>query len=386
VGGAAALLGLARWSLGDLETAHGRYAEAVAHFVEGRFLPDMMGCSLALADIEIAQGRLRDAAGTLEAALTHADERPGMRGTADMHVGLAALHIERDELDDARRHLDASTEHGDHAGLPQNAYRTRVASARLLQATGDLSGALELLAEAERLYNTDFSPAVRPIPALQTRVHLARGNIDAAQRWARDRGLNAHDDLSYMREFEHLTLARALLVRRSFEDGVELLRRLLAAAEEGQREGSAIEILSLLALAHDARGDHASSAVALQEALERAEPEGYVRVFVDDVPTVVPLLRASALKDVAHDHARRVLAGVDRDSAPRVVGNGLVEELSGRELDVLRLLRSELSGPDIARELMVSLNTMRTHTKRIYTKLGATNRREAVRRAAEIGL
>ncbi|MDQ1373328.1 MAG: hypothetical protein QOJ09_666 [Actinomycetota bacterium] len=388
VGGAAALIGLAEWRVGDLDTARARYAEAVHHFVDGQFLPDVMGCSLALADIQIAQGRLRDATGTFESALDLAQARPGMRGTPDMHVGLSTLLIERDELAGALQHLDASREHGEHAGLPQNPYRWRVALARLRQAQGDLSGTLELLAEAERVYNTDFSPAIRPIPAVRARVQLAQGDVDAALRWARERGLTAQDDLTYVQEFEHITLARALLARRSFDDSVPLLHRLLAAAEEGRREGSAVEILTLLALAHDAQGDRAAAAVRLQEALERAEPEGYVRVFVDEAPTAVPLLRAVSLSGIAGDHARRVLAAADSMNAPpaAVNGNALVEELSGRERDVLRLLRSELSGPDIARELTVSLNTMRTHTKRIYSKLGATNRREAVRRAAELGI
>jgi LuxR family maltose regulon positive regulatory protein len=389
VGGAAALLGLARWREGDLETARARYAEAVGHFVDGNMLPDSMGCSLALADIQIAQGRLRDARRTFESALERVTDRTGMRGTADMHVGLAELSIESDELEDARLHLDASREHGDHAGLPQNAYRWRVATARWRWATGDLPGALELLAAAEPVFNTDFSPAIRPVPALRARVQLAQGDLDAALRWAQARGLTAQDELGYVQEFEHITLARILLARGSLHDGVALLRRLLGAAEEGGREGSAVEILALVAIAQHARGDSAASAVTVHEALERAAPLGYVRMFVDRVPALAPLLRTIAVKGVARDHARRVLAAARMGAEPQPGdGNGhrLVEELSERELDVLRLLRSELSGPDIARELMVSLNTMRTHTKRIYTKLGASNRREAVRRAAELGL
>jgi LuxR family maltose regulon positive regulatory protein len=104
---------------------------------------------------------------------------------------------------------------------------------------------------------------------------------------------------------------------------------------------------------------------------------------------VTSLLRSVAAREDAPPHARRVLAAVDlpaASAAPRRTVPGLVEPLSPRELDVLRLLRSDLSGPEIARELHVSMNTLRTHTKRIYTKLGATSRREAVRRAAEHGL
>ena len=389
-GSAAALLGLAHWSVGDLETARRRYSEAVDRFVEVGFLPDVLGCSLALADLQVAQGALRDAQRTLESGLERAGAHPGLRGTADMHVGLSEVLLERNELDAALRHLQASSELGDHAGLPQNAYRWRVAMARLRQAQGDLAGALELLDEAERVYNTDFSPAVRPIPALKARAWLAQGDLAAALRWATDRGVTPHDDLSYVHEYEHITLARVLLARQvadpSSTDAIGLLDRLLAGAEEGQRTGSVIELLVLLSLARHSRGDRPAAVAALQAALVRAEPEGYVRVFVDGVPTLAALLRTVPLEGVAEEHARRVLAAAGTTGAVTLSRAGLVDELSSRELDVLRLLRSELTGPDIARELMVSLNTMRTHTKSIYAKLGVNNRREAVRRAAELGL
>ncbi|HEY5155500.1 MAG TPA: LuxR C-terminal-related transcriptional regulator, partial [Acidimicrobiales bacterium] len=236
------------------------------------------------------------------------------------------------------------------------------------------------------------------VAAVKAQVQLAGGDTAAARRWATERGLSADDDLSYVREYEHITLARVLLAAhttggddRSADDATRLLERLLAAAEEGRRTGSSIEILTVLALAHQARGDHPAATLALEQALSRAEPEGHIRIFVDELPALAPLLRSTSRPVVAADHAGAVLAAapaaavdvVPEVGAPR---QGLVDELSPRELDVLRLLRSDLSGPDIARELVVSLNTVRTHTKNIYMKLGVNNRREAVRRAAELGL
>ncbi|MFN2419025.1 MAG: LuxR C-terminal-related transcriptional regulator [Candidatus Limnocylindria bacterium] len=143
----------------------------------------------------------------------------------------------------------------------------------------------------------------------------------------------------------------------------------------------------MLSLAHQARGDHQAATAAIEEALVQAEPEGYIRLFVEELPALAPL-RSVSRHGVAGEHARRVLAGaaVDPGPASETPRPGLVDQLSSRELDVLRLLRSDLSGPDIARELDVSLNTVRTHTKSIYMKLGANNRRQAVRRAAEFGL
>jgi LuxR family maltose regulon positive regulatory protein len=382
-GGAAALLGLAHWHEGDIGPARERYAEAVTHFLEMGWVPDALGCSLALGDIEVAQGRFADARRTFEAGLSHARGRPGLRGTADMHVALSELLLEANDLDAAQQHVETATALGEHAGLPQNAYRRRVAAARLRHAHGDDAGALELLAEAEAVFNTDFSPPIRPIGALRARILLAQGDVAGAARWAEDRALTPDDDLTYVREFEHITLARVLLAQQATDRAVGFLDRLLAAATAGGRQHRVVEVLVLLSIAHHRRGDRPAATSALGEALARARPEGYLRVFLDEGEPVQELLRTTHWSGPATDHARLLVA----DPLPvRATSNGSAHDLSPRELEVLRLLRSELSGPDIARELVVSLNTMRTHTKSIYAKLGARNRREAVRLAAELGL
>jgi LuxR family maltose regulon positive regulatory protein len=190
-----------------------------------------------------------------------------------------------------------------------------------------------------------------------------------------------------------VTLARVLLARsrgeragRSLQDAIGLLGRLLQAAEEGDRTGSAIEILVLQALVEQSRGDTPAALAPLERALALAEPEGYVRVFVDEGPPMAALLEAAAKGRIALDYARRILAAFGQAEVRAPVEQVLIEPLSERELDVLRLLGTHLNGPDIARELVVSVNTMRTHTKSIYAKLGVNGRREAVRRAEELGL
>jgi LuxR family maltose regulon positive regulatory protein len=304
-----------------------------------------------------------------------------------MHVGLSLLAIEHNDLDTAANHLRSSAELGEHMGLPQHPYRWRVAMARLHEAQGDLDKALELLTQAEALYNTDYSPSVRPVTASKARIEVKLGDLDAGARWADAHGLSAHGELSYVREFEHLTLAGVLLARGSadaVEQATGLLRRLLTAADDGHRDGSAIEILVLLAVAQNAAGDNTGATASLSQALARAEPEGYVRSFLDADPAVTDLLRP--LAGMSDGHAARILASGQSAPLRRRSRANDPDELSDRELDVLRLLRSDLSGPEVARELHVSLNTLRTHTKHIYTKLGATNRREAVTRAGELGL
>jgi len=316
-----------------------------------------------------------------------------------MHVGMSQLLRERNDLDAAMQHLLTSKELGEHAGLPQNRYRWRVAMARIREAEGDLDGALDLLNEAEQLYDGDFSPNVRPVPALRARVWVALGRWDEAHGWAREQGLSVDDDLSYLREFEHITLARVFLARytteparRSLHEATRLLERLLRAAEDGGRTGSVIEILVLQALAHQTQGNIPAALAPLERALTLAETEGYVRVFADEGLPMAALLRAAARvtrgehQGIAQSYVRRLLAAVDKTGDSTPVTQGLIEPLSERELEVLRLLGTELDGPDIARELVVSLSTVRTHTRNIYAKLSVNSRRAAVRRAEELDL
>jgi LuxR family transcriptional regulator, maltose regulon positive regulatory protein len=392
---AAGMSGLAFWASGDLDAGHLAYTECVAGLRRAGHIADTFGCAIALADIRLAQGRLGAAMRTYEQALQLAGEPAGpvLRGTADMHVGMSEVHCERDDLQAATQQLLRSQELGEHIGLPQNRYRWRVAMARIRQAEGDLDGAVGLLNEAERLYVGDYFPNVRPVPALRARVWIAQGRLGEARGWAREQGLSPDDDLSYLREFDHITLARVLLARyrderaeRPIQEAAGLLERLLRAAGEGGRTGRVIDILVLQALAHQALGNTTAALAALERVMTLAEPEGYVRVFADEGPPMAALLKAGAKQGISRHYARRLLAAMSEAEHESPVRQALIDPLSERELDVLRLLGSELDGPAIARELTVSLNTVRTHTKNIYAKLAVTSRRAAVRRAQELDL
>jgi len=265
--------------------------------------------------------------------------------------------------------------------------------ARLRQADGDLDGALDLLNEADHLYVGDFSPNVRPVSAMLARLRIVRGEWAAAARWAHERALSARDDLSYLREFEHVTWARILLARHSaqhddssLEDAIRLLARLRKEAEAGQRIGSVIEISILQSIAQQTCGQVEAALAALEHALVLAEPEGYLRMFVDEGRPMASLLRTATKCDIVPGYTRRLLAALEHTEKPATLQEGMTEPLSERELDVLRLLATDLGGPDIARTLSVSLTTVRTHTRHIYTKLGVNNRRACVRRARELHL
>ena len=390
-GGAAGVLALAAWSRGDLDTAAEGWSEAIRNLERAGHHGDVLGCTIGLADIRMAQGRLHEAQRTYEDALRRAERvSPRPRGIADMHVGLCELHHEWGDLSAARQHLQAGEDPAD--GLPQHPYRWRVASALLQQADGRPEAAVELLDEAERRYEADFFPAVRPIAAIRARLWLAQGRVADAEHWARASGVVADEPVSYLREYELLTLARLRLAQgragdaASIAEATGLLERIAAGADAGGRRRAHLESLVLLAAALADGGRPSEARATLERTLHLAEPEGFVRAFLDAGEPVRRLLEEAARRGSDSPYARRVLEAAGDHPATRPAQPGPIEPLSDRELEVLRLLASDLDGPAIARELYVSLNTMRTHTKNIFAKLGVNSRREAVRRAAELGL
>lgn len=395
-GAAAGLLGLAFWTDGELEAAERSWRQSLKSLEKAGHIGDALGGTIALADIVAAQGRLREAGHVHEQGLRLAAKQDGYvpRGVADLHASLGSLHREWGDLKTARQHLARSEELGERFGLGPQRYRWCVAMAGLIHAEGDVAGALDLLAEAEQVYAADFFPNVRPVQAIAARVRIADGRIGEVHRWQRESRVTVDDELSFLREFEHLTLARLLLAEqqgargnRAPADVLRFLGRLEEAAEAGGRVGSLIDILMLQALVHAARHDNNAALARLDRALSLAEPEGYVRQFVDAGPPMAELLKAAEKRSIAPAYARELLAAfAPHNHSVRTSGADLLGALSERELDVLRLLRSDLDGPAIALELEVSLNTMRTHTKNIYEKLGVNSRRSAVRRAEELNL
>ncbi|HYO42809.1 MAG TPA: LuxR C-terminal-related transcriptional regulator [Candidatus Limnocylindrales bacterium] len=397
-GAAAGMLALAYWSNGDLEAAFSSWSDAVIDLDRAGHHADRLGGSLAMGDILAEQGRLGDARRTFERGLRLGSEAsPPLRGTADMHVGLAELHREWDDLDAAGGQLEAASALGESLGLPQNAYRLRLAMAGLRAAEGDLDRAFALLDEAERAYVPDFFPEIRPVSAVRARLWARQGRHGDALAWAAERRVSADDDLTYRREYEHTTLAEALLGRARATgsggdagDAARLVGRLLQAAEAGGRGRSVIGLLVLRSLAYQLVGDRDASAAAFDRALALAEPEGFVRVFVDPGPETATLLEAAATRATERGaeprYPRRLLAAFDRTPPTAAPPQALVEPLSERELDVLRLLATDLDGPAIAAQLFVSVNTLRTHTRNIFAKLGVNSRRAAVTRAGELGL
>ena len=346
-GAAGGFLGLAAWAGGDVREALATFGAAVRSLHAAGNLVDELDSTVVLADMWVAAGRPGRARALYEQALRSAG-LPYSRATADLHVGLAERDWELGDRAAAEEHLETARVVAERGSITENRHRWFVAKAQMV-APGE---AERLLDEAEAVYRPGFYPDVRPIAAVRARVRIAAGDLDGAASWAsgRDQGEG------YLYEYADLTVARLLLAQGRPGEARELLDRLHTAAVGTGRDGSLLEIRTLTAAASDAQGDHRAALAALAHArAEAPEPDSYVRLYRD--------------------------AGLTGG-----VGSSAFEVLSPRELEVLRLLDSELTGPEIARRLYVSINTLRTHTKRIFTKLGATTRAAAVRRARDRGL
>jgi len=400
-GGAAGFLGLAAWAQGDVTTALATFTDAVVSLREAGALVDELSSSLVLGDMWLAAGRPSKAVALYDSALQRAEPLGDVvaRATADLHTGLSEIDCERGDAASARRHLELARTLGELASMGESGYRWFVAMSRVAAAEGDSYAAVTLLDQAEQLYRPSFFPDVRPISAMRARVWIRQGELADAVAWARGRGLTVDDPASYLREFDHLTLVRLLVAQHrqdprpaGLDPADALLRRLAESADSAGRAGSLREIRILQALVSEAAGRRSEALEHLALGWSEApEPDRYVRLFLDEGEPMAALLAAAGSPTRLRDHARRLLTiAVDpSDQAPTSstrTNAGAAPALSERELQVLRLLDTELTGPELARELFISHNTLRSHTKSIFTKLDVTSRRAAVRRAREIGL
>lgn len=388
---ATVILGIAYWTSGDLEKAHQTFSAGLA----GMKPLDIIVGTFVLADIKMALGQFQEAIRTCEHALQLAIEHgePLPLGTEDVYTEISKLHREQGDLEAAAQDLATSKKLGEQIELPDWQYRWCIAQARLKETLGDLDGALVLLDEAERVFVRTPLPKVRSIPAMKARVWIKQNQFDKALGWAREQGLSFDDNLSYLHEFEHITLARLLIaqyksdkVDTAIHDAMDLLNRLLQAAEEGRRTGSVIEILALQALAHEAQDNTSSALMSLERALTLAKPEGYVRIFVDEGLPMAQLLQEAANQSIQLDYTHNLLAAFKPTarSDSRIPAQSLVEPLSERELEVLQLIAQGLTNRQISERLFLALDTVKGHNRRIFGKLNVKNRAEAVNKAISL--
>jgi LuxR family maltose regulon positive regulatory protein len=354
-----------------------------------------------LGQVQRARGNLDAALATYRQALRTAGEGSQTAYAGLAHVGLAQVLYERNELAAALDHATRGV-----TLCRQLAFTLPLATgltvvARIRHVHGDTAGALEAMGEAGQVeLSPQVIPLLNPVPAQRARLLLAQGDVDAAAQWTTSAGLSPDDEPDYPREPAFLVLARVLLAQNDPGPALTLLQRLLGAAASQGRAGSVIEIQALRALALAARGDHAAALGALTEALTLACQPGYVRVLADEgAPMRALLAQLSAARLDQRHAARRIdpryLAALLRACGqadavpprrPSAAAPDLAEPLTGRELEVLRLLAAGRSNQRIARDLVVALDTVKKHVTHILGKLGADNRTEAAARARQLGL
>ena len=402
----AALGAMLKWS-GDLMAATQMSKEAV---VLSRAAGDIHVAVHAVCDLgalAILQGQLHQAVATCRKALhmggTYAG-RGGRQVTVAGHAYalLSAVCLEWNEPEAALQHAQ------DGIGLCRLCGQADVLTtgcrslAWALQATGNAEGALEMMEEASRIASSTSTWYRTRGAAWEAALHLDQGDKEAASRWARESGVSASDDLSFHYESVYRTLARVLIAQDKLDQALILLDRLLALEELAGATGCAIDVLTMQAIALQMNGDAGQALRTLERALNLAEPEGYVRTFASGGAPMKELLRRSAHLGVAPAYLTKLLAELDRkekrgrqaqgqgrepaSQRPPDGGSSVAEPLSERELQVLHLLDSHLSSTEIADQLIVSVNTARSHIKNIYSKLNAHSRSEAVQRAKEFGL
>lgn len=399
-----AILTSAYWANGDLDAA----CKSMSDWIEnsqkaGNFLFAIASAS-GKADILTEQGHLREALKTYQQSLQLAAEHEAeaQNVIAHHHLGLAMLYHEMRNDESAALHFQKSMELGQQSVLRDWSYRKYLAQARMKESEGDLDSALDLLDEAKRFYARSLIPNTQPVDAIQARIHLKQGRLPKAEEWVREQGLSVNDDPGYLREFEHITLARVLIAeylhnreKRIILDGLHLLERLLSAAENQNRMGSVLQILMVTALAHHAAGSTPQAFASLERCLLLAAPEGYFRIFVNEGEPMRALLSAfqaqidkqpSSQQQELRGYLGKLLSAFAQPAGTSKPASGMVEALSPRELEVLRLIAQGLSNNEISKKLFLALNTVKGHNRIIFNKLHAQNRTEAVARARELGL
>jgi LuxR family maltose regulon positive regulatory protein len=395
VAGAAGFLGLSAWAAGDLETAVETFSETVRSLHAAGHVADELGSTTVLAQMWMVRGQPRMARRLYERALRTARQDPGAATVlGDLHVGLSEVLLEQRDLEAAAHHLQTSRELGEGASFLENRYRWYVAMAGLREAQGHHQTAVELLDQAESRYLRGFFPDVRPIPAMRALVHVGQGLLDEAWDWAGEHQVTAATEPTYLNELNLLTLAR-LLVATARSEGrpaevrevMGTLARLLEGAEAGGRVRSVVEILVTRALVLDSLHHRDEALDSLARALGAGVPAGLLRPFLDAGEPLQRLLGEVGRQPATREHVQALRAAAGAATVMPATTDGPGQGmLSDRELEVLRLLATPLSGPEIARQLYVSINTLRTHTKRIFTKLDVNTRAAAVSRAADLGL
>jgi LuxR family maltose regulon positive regulatory protein len=388
-------------ALGDSYRQHGLWAEAKACYLEAIGFSDAPVFRVesahlfgALADLELRQGHLRNAAGYWSKALAAILDRENwgrlplpVIGWVYLRVG--ELQYERNELPEAWDHLTRGLERAELGGDVRALIAGNVIAGRLKLTEGDVEAATGYLERARSLLTeAPFPDWTSRFERYQVDLWLAQDRLRSAVAWAEEMLTAGALEARPESEVAQLALARVLIIKADAparDRALVLLARLLQAAEAEGRAGIQIEALALRALAHWQGGDRAGAMVSLEPALRQAEPEGYVRLFADLGRPMSRLLQEARSRDVMPEYVARLLAACGAALAPDGARAGaLPEPLSVREQEVLKLIAAGLTNREIAAALVISPETVKKHTASIYGKLGVLGRTEAAVKARSL--
>lgn len=341
-----------------------------------------MAATLNLGQIQEVDNQLPLASRTYRRVIEMAGDPPqGMASEA--FLGLARIYYEWNDLDEAEEQGRQCHQLTQHMETISTSASHSIFLARLRLAQGNIAQVVAILEEAEEFVRrNNFQFMLPDIVAMQVLTHLRQNNLAAAA------------DLAHEHELP-ISQARAYLSQRNPSAALAVLQPWLQQVEAKGWSDERLKGMVLQAVAYYSYGDKEKALQLLGEVLGLARPGGFIRIFADEGLPMFKLLSEASAQGLMPDYIGKLLAAFDTEGrestgksypAAQVSSQSLIEPLSERELEVLRLLRTELNGPEIARELLVSLNTMRTHTKNIFNKLGVNNRRAAVRRAQELNL
>jgi LuxR family maltose regulon positive regulatory protein len=305
-----------------------------------------------------------------------------------LHAELGNLLYEQNDLNNAQEHIQEAIAVAKPWGYLEAFVPGFTGMARLRVAQGDLVGAfaaLDELAEHGKRNPIMVMPAVE---SFRARLWVETGQVNDAIQWAQDNDLSSDGEVSILRLDEYIILVRVLIAQDQLDQAADLLSRMLDIAEKAKWGGKVIQILVLQALALQVKGEKDLALSSLERALILAEPEGYLRTFVDEGEPMATLLRQAKSRNFPTEYVGKLLGEFDPDAFKKQSSptQALLEPLSERELEVLRLLKTDLSGPEIAGELSIALTTMRFHTRNIYRKLNVNNRRGAISKAEKLKL
>lgn len=358
----------------------------------------MTACQLAKALIR--QGRLEQAETVFQEALEYSRDRHGnllpIGGEAMM--GLGELYLEINALDKAADHILEGIELTQHwrTAATMEGYLTLAwvhqAQANPAAAQDAIDRAMSLAIEYKA---TDL--VERMVELWQARLWIAQGKLDLATTWAEGVSWKSIEDIRRTETLDsisyHLHLRESVIIshlkyqRGEYKETLEMQAQQIAIFQGLSRLNAVTELQILKALTHKALGERRQATEAIKEALKIAESAGFLRIFLDQGPAIKPLLQDARARNIYLDYADYVLAALDLPARPEKQDRqSLSEPLSNRELDVLRQLRTNLTTPEIAEEMMISVSTVRSHIKNIYGKLSVHKRSEAVSRAEELGL